>query len=726
MAKLFILLAGMVCVSVPSQAVIVHTVCPSGCDFTDPQSAENSLPATLNDTYVFEWQAGQVFTETLTIANVNANGYWVIHRSSNAGALAPGVRVTTNANMATIQNPVGGSPVIGTQQGASYHRFEGLEIMANPNLANEPYFIINFAYQLPGSPGDSDNQRSDLPHHIVFDRCYIHNWVDPNNGNILLAAILANTGYFEVDNSTIMVYNVGLESHAISAFNDIGPFYYTNNMFQTLVIGTIFGGAQPTISGARANGVFVYGNYYWHPWLWRVLAGTTNPSSPCEYDVSGGESYNQQTTGHWWLCVNGTWTDQGAGVSPLPTISNSGSPYNQESLDKNQVEFKNAWGMVVDGNMIQNAWEPAMLGQHGSGLLLNQVDDTYPLYPTFGNPYEASATVRHLLFENNWMDSVHGIEIGVIGTYNWNMDDIQVRNNLGTNMLLPDTVQCCYLQGTLFYANKMGTYTLDHNTMLSNNPVSSSSSGYVAMAVVQYPPGLFEYTNNIMTYGTGGHVGGINNQTAGDPPPNGCCTGDAPSGVPYMFPNRNVGWDVVINDQQCAYGTYDCAVMEFTDPPGNPNPAPPGSPAFCASCLFNTAFTNVFSNYPGGIYTVKPPYQGAAEFGRDPGADIQVVDWSAGPAVSGAPNSYLNFRVRALTVTAASVSFVYTAPDTNPCTLTVANNSTYTAPVYNAGDGGGNPDRSVTFSGLSGESRYWWQLACGTSGYQRYGTLTTP
>jgi hypothetical protein len=317
-----LLLAVSIC-SLPCRAVIVHTVCPSGCDYPDPESAEMSLPPKLSDTYVFEWQAGQTFTTTLTIRNLTMNGNSVIHRTSQIYALPSGTRVgaAQRAYMATLVSPSNTAPAINVEQGASYHQFEGLEIAANPTPGSDPFYVVLLGYQGPGSPGLSDNQRSDLTDHIVFDRCYIHNSVGVNGRTI--SAVFANTKYFELDNSTVMIFNDTSETHAVSGFNGEGPLYFNNNEFRSSQIGTMFGGAQPTITGIRAKSASFLGNYYYRPWAWRVTSGTADPADTfypptCMYDSNGGESYINATSGHWWLCVGGTWTDQGLGTPSQP------------------------------------------------------------------------------------------------------------------------------------------------------------------------------------------------------------------------------------------------------------------------------------------------------------------------------------------------------------------------------------------------------------------------
>src|SRR5215469_11937111 len=107
------------------------------------------------------------------------------------------------------------------------------EIRSNVGGGYDPFFIILFGYQAPGSPGLSDNQGSQLAHHIVFDRCYIHHWLDTNQNSGFSTSLFANTGYMEVTNSTIMAFGSTVETHALGGVNRMSPFYFRNNEFET-------------------------------------------------------------------------------------------------------------------------------------------------------------------------------------------------------------------------------------------------------------------------------------------------------------------------------------------------------------------------------------------------------------------------------------------------------------------------------------------------------------
>ena len=706
MARLFIPLALSMCWGIPSQAVVVHSVCASGCDYTDPQSAENSLPASLSDSYIFEWQAGQTFTQTLTIRNLTMNGHWVIHRSSQSYAIPPGTRAgaSATANMAAIQNPAAGTPAIATEQSASYHRFEDLEIKTNSGLSNEPYFLVALFYQAPGSAGISDNMRSQLAHHIVFDRCYIHNFLDSNQNSVFSTTLFANTGYLEISNSTIMAFNTTLESHAFGGVNGEGPFYARNNEFRTSQIGSIFGGGQPTITGIRARSASFLGNYYYRPWLWRVTGGTVNPSGTCQYDANGGESYNQTASGHWWLCVNGAWADQGAGTTPIPYCQTPGcGGVGGAAIDKNHFEIKNGWGFTVDGNWLQNGWQPAMLGQKGACVLLNQVDDT-----GLGD-FEPQATIFGLQFTNNVCDSAgHGIDVGVIGgPYNHVPDQLTFANNLFTNIGLPNIVGAGNFDAVLVEIQNSLHYTYDHNTFLLNNrSLGAMGHGQLVRnaSVAPLAPGVLTWTNNIAVHGFWGLYDDYDSMAS----TNGTITLD--------YPNANIQSSIVITTETAACspgGSGNCGQTEWAGP----------SPA-CLTCYYPTSFSSVFQNYPSNL-AVNSTYAGRGQYGTDPGADLPVIAWSTRGAISGAPNPYLDFRIRALRVNDATAAFTYTAPDTGACALIIANNNNFSLPVYNSSDTGDNPDRYLMVTGLSPRTRYWWKMTCGTSNYGRSGVLLT-
>ncbi|HEY6346510.1 MAG TPA: hypothetical protein VIY49_33885 [Bryobacteraceae bacterium] len=910
MTKISVLFAALVCWSVPSQAVVIHSVCPSGCDYPDPGTAEAALPSivptwpVLNDTYIFEWQAGQSFTTTIglpspnngqiylacketqgsanlscshyydpvsgvtitagmpvsgpgvgsgvTVSSVSGSGpytltlssaptppsplctlstgsqtctqmvtlyfgsaHWIVHRSNQCYEFPPGTRAgpvntTTGTGvypgMAKLISQTYSSPpaIVENSVGASYHRFECVEIASNTTPGNEPYYIVALYYQPAGSPGAIEHQVSDLVHHIVFDRDYIHHYLEHYANSRIYNAVTANSGYLEITNSTLMAFHTSLEGHAYSSPTVRGPIYLRNNEFETSQSGTLTGGQTPGIIGIKATGAQYLGNYYYRPWSWRVTSGTALPTntfypSTCMYDSNGGESYIDSTNSHWYLCESGTWTDQGAGTPNVPycttcgaaastnlvctstannttltcndttgvqvgmfiagtpfsgvgatvaqvvngtTLTASAAALSSEtmsysfytyaaaasaitlyctvgcSIDKTQWECKNCFGPIVDGNWMQNSWQPTMLGQGGQCTLLNQADNDPPL----GQYYVPDEVESYARFTNNRCDSTStGFIEGSVGSnYSWTDRGLQVKNNLFTNIGLPQ-ITGPGLTGITFSSQMfaLGIYSdtaFDHNTMLLNNSVNEGSMGsgtwYCGGTGI---PSFISWTNSITNSGNGVWEASCGNGYFGN--------GFNPYALYYQAPTSNFSGDIIITNQSPCIPNGDsgnCGQYQFATAPGVPNPPI----NLCNGCQFPMSMSSVFQSYPTNL-AVSSTYQGTGYLGTDPGADIPVVNWSTQGAVSGSPNPYLDFRVRSLSVTGSTAMYYYTAPDTGTCTLSVANNSGYNSPVYNSSDSGGNPDRSVAVTGLSPNTRYWYKLVCGASNYRRSDVFIT-
>lgn len=991
MTKISILFAALIWWSVPSQAVVVHSVCPSGCDYPDPGAAEAALPSivptwpVLNDTYIFEWQAGQSFQTTVglpyinngqayfaceetqgsavlscpqitdpvssvtvaasmpvrgpgvpsgvTVSSVSGSGpytvtlssspsppsplctlsagsetctqtvtlyfgsaHWIVHRSNECytfptGTRAGAVHTTTGTGvytgMAKLIAPAVTLAVAENSPGASYHRFECLEIASNTTPGNEPFYIVALYYQPAGSPGAIEHQISDLVHHIVFDRDYIHHYVENYANSRLYNSVAADSAYLEITNSTLMTFHTTVEGHAYSGVTTRGPIYLRNNEFETSQSGTLFGGGTPGIGGVKATGAQFLGNYYYRPWAWRVTSGTALPTntffpSTCMYDSNGGESYMDATNGHWYLCVSGTWTDQGVGTTPVPYYCNGGSPCTPTastdlvctstassatltcndttgvqvgmiitgtplagatvsqvvngttlttsipalisetmslnftttaaasngitlyctigcSIDKTLWECKNCFGPVLDGNWLQNSWQPTLLGQGGQCSLLNQADND-----NSGQYFVPDEVESYAKFTNNRCDSAStGFITGSVGGNYSHVDrGLQVKNNLFTNIGLAQITGPGLVGVTessqMFSLGLYDNTAFDHNTMLLNSSVNKGSMGagawycgYGSMAnyfiswtnsITNSGNGVWEsycgtttvqasaspgatvlnltsqgYAWDILAgmtvSGTGIPAGTIVTNVSSNPGPGPCwatcsvtisnattsalspayVTFGAPSpwnnlqfnpyALYYTAPTSNFSGDIIITNQFPCVPNGDsgnCGQYQFSSAPAVPSPPI----NLCNGCQFPTSMPSVFQSYPTNL-AVSSTYQGTGYLGTDPGADIPVVTWSTQGAVSGAPNPYLDFRVRSLSVTSTTATYYYTAPDTGACTLNVANNSAYTSPAYSSSDSGGNPDRSVTVTGLSPNTRYWYKLVCGALNYRRSDVFIT-
>src|SRR5690606_12855610 len=127
--------------------------------------------------------AGSTYTGKFTLpAKSNPNNKWIVIRTSNLNALpAPGVRVSPSdaSNMPKIIT-TNSDYAIDAAQGASYYRFVGVEVTDNgapsqyaPTFPDGTRGSYNYGLIELGR-GGRDTQLSHLPHHIIFDRSYVH------------------------------------------------------------------------------------------------------------------------------------------------------------------------------------------------------------------------------------------------------------------------------------------------------------------------------------------------------------------------------------------------------------------------------------------------------------------------------------------------------------------------------------------------------------------------
>ena len=149
---------------------------------------------------------------------------------------------------------------------------------------------------------------SDLPHHIVIDRCYVH-------GDRRLGArrgIAMNSRDTAVVHSYLSDFKeVGADSQAIAGWNGTGPFMIADNYLEAAGENVLFGGADPAIPDLVPEDIEVLRNHMAKPLAWR----------------SGAREFEGVA-----------WTV------------------------KNLFELKNARRVLVDGNVFEYNWPHAQNG----------------------------------------------------------------------------------------------------------------------------------------------------------------------------------------------------------------------------------------------------------------------------------------------------------------------------------------------------------------------------
>ena len=289
---------------------------PTGTTIT--LRAGDSLQAALDsaqpgDEIVLE--AGAVFTGNFTLAG-KPGSRWITIRSSNmSGITASGVRVAPSnaSSMPKIITP-NSSPVLTARAGsttsaeAHHYRFMGVEFRAVSNIVN----LIKL-----GDTGAAQCRLDQVPHDLIFDRCYIH-------GGAALALrrgiAMNSAGTAIVDSYISDCHEIGADSQAIACWNGPGPFKISNNYLEGAGENVMFGGADPSIPGLIPADIEFRKNQCKKPLSWKI----------------GDPSY-------------------------------AGRPWTV----KNLFELKNAQRVLIEGNLFEGVW---LEGQTGSAVVIKSVN----------------------------------------------------------------------------------------------------------------------------------------------------------------------------------------------------------------------------------------------------------------------------------------------------------------------------------------------------------------
>jgi len=243
--------------------------------------------------------AGSVFTGPFHLPR-KVGDSWILIRTSASDSEFPaaGRRVgpADAARMPHLQSSK--EAVIIADPGAHHFRFLGIEM--SPSAGG---FLLNVA--LIGSHESSPAQQ---PHHIIFDRCYVHG--DPDRGS--RRGIALNAGHSAVIGSWISDFKEqGADTQAIAGWNGAGPFRIEGNYLEAAGENLMFGGADPTVAGLVPADIEIRRNRISKPLRWKEGAG-------------GAEDTR------WSV--------------------------------KNLLELKNARRVVIEGNLFERNWAQAQNG----------------------------------------------------------------------------------------------------------------------------------------------------------------------------------------------------------------------------------------------------------------------------------------------------------------------------------------------------------------------------
>jgi len=287
------------------------TVGSSGRMYTSVQTAIDA--AQLGSVIIID--AGYVTQGTLTLRNKSAGNGWIIITSASAQLLPQSngrVQPTDAAYMPRcITTNTSGLPAIQTEQGAHHYRLVGLEITASNNV------LTSYGLMFLGSLGALQTRLSEVPHHLIVDRCYIHGH---DEGTIMKFGLRLDCANAAVIDSYISgFHSIGYDAQAIAGVNGPGPFKIINNYLEASGENILFGGGAPSIPGLVPSDIEIRKNTLYKPMSWRV----------------GSATYAGK---HWTI--------------------------------KNLFELKTGKRVLFDGNQLENSWADVPIGQSGYAILL--------------------------------------------------------------------------------------------------------------------------------------------------------------------------------------------------------------------------------------------------------------------------------------------------------------------------------------------------------------------
>ncbi len=307
-------------------------------------------------------------------AGQDSNPSYIVIRSS--GTLpSPGTRVaqTDASQMAKIQSN-STDPVFRTEYGAHNYRLVGLEITKIASPTVNAYSNLSYGLIWIGGPdyytGKYPASTSDLPHHIVLDRCYIHGDYNAPHGETYRASMVNGDYIGVVDSYISNIHSEYLEVQGLEGGNSNGPIKIVNNYVEAAGENIIFGGFDPAVPNAVPSDIEVRHNYLSKPMSW-------NPYS----SSFAGVSYSV----------------------------------------KNLFELKNAQRVWVDGNIMGNNWVKSQDGKAVLFTVRNQ---------SGGCPW---CTVQDITFTNNIVRQTAGVFNTIAADYNHPSQQLQsvlIENNL--------------------------------------------------------------------------------------------------------------------------------------------------------------------------------------------------------------------------------------------------------------------------------------------------------
>jgi hypothetical protein len=244
----------------PRRSVDTAAVAPTGR--TIHVKSGGSLQVAIDEARpgdLIQLEAGATYYGPFRLRRKDGDGWIQIGSTAPPAPLSAGKHVSP-ANASSMPKLVASAGSVITADLASHHyRLVGLEI------APEDGVFLHELVQL----GGAETRVSDLPHHIIIDRCYVHG--DRQHG--ARRGVAMNSRDTAVVHSYLSDFKeVGADSQAIAAWNGTGPFTIADNYLEAAGENVLFGGADPAIPGLVPADIEVLRNRMSKPLAWRTGA----------------------------------------------------------------------------------------------------------------------------------------------------------------------------------------------------------------------------------------------------------------------------------------------------------------------------------------------------------------------------------------------------------------------------------------------------------------------
>lgn len=149
------------------------------------------------------------------------------------------------------------SVAIGTAERAHHYKFVGIEFL--------PAADSKYLYNLIDLGKSEYKSLSQFPHHLIFDRCYVHS----TGLNKARRGFALNSGDTAITNSYISGFaGAGDETQGICGWNGPGPFLIVNNYIEGGGQNIMFGGADPAVPNLVPANIEIRRNFLYKPPEW--------------------------------------------------------------------------------------------------------------------------------------------------------------------------------------------------------------------------------------------------------------------------------------------------------------------------------------------------------------------------------------------------------------------------------------------------------------------------